>query len=88
MELPPSLSTREADLARGGSDYTTEEGSSRTWGRQAPEPQLPPGETRAVPQIFTDVRTRDVGSGRWNDAWSPGNVLVDTDAAGFGRYSS
>ena len=31
-------------------------------GRQAPEPQSPPGGTRAVPQIFTDVRTRDVGS--------------------------
>ena len=31
-----------------------------------------------MPQIFTDVRTRDVGSDRRNDAWSPGNVLVDT----------
>ena len=35
-------------------------------GRQAPEPQLP--------------RTRDVGSDRRNDAWSPENVLVDTVA--------
>ena len=33
-----------------------------------------------MPQIFTDVRTRDVGSHRRNDAWSPGNVLVDTVA--------
>ena len=49
-------------------------------GRQAPEPQLPPGGTRVVPQIFTDVRTRDVGSDRQNDAWSPKNVLVDTVA--------
>ena len=49
-------------------------------GRQAPEPQLPPGEARAVPQIFPDVRTRDVGSDQQNDAWSPGNVLVDTVA--------
>ena len=48
--------------------------------RQAPEPQLPPGGARAVPQIFLDVRTRDVGSYRQNDAWSPGNVLVDTVA--------
>ena len=46
-------------------------------GRQAPEPQLPPGGTRAVPQILTDIRTRDVGSDRRNDAWSPGNVLID-----------
>ena len=49
-------------------------------GRQATEPQLPPGGTRAVPQIITDVRTRDVGSDRRNDAWSPENVLVDTVA--------
>ena len=28
----PSVATRAADLARGGSDYTTKEGSSRTWG--------------------------------------------------------
>ena len=33
-----------------------------------------------MPQIFTDVRTRNVGSDRRNDAWSPGNVLVDTVA--------
>ena len=46
-------------------------------GRQATEPQLPPGGTQVVPQIFSDVRTRDVGSDRRNDAWSPENVLVD-----------
>ena len=46
-------------------------------GRQAPEPQSPPGGTRAVPPIITYVRTRDVGSDRRDDAWSPGNVLVD-----------
>ena len=49
-------------------------------GSQATEPQLSPGGTRVVPQIFTDVRTRDVGSDRRNDAWSPENVLVDTVA--------
>ena len=49
-------------------------------GRQAPGPQSPPGRTRAVPQIFTDVRTRDVGSESRDDTWSPGNVLVDTVA--------
>ena len=32
------------------------------------------------PQIFTDVRTRDVGSDRRDDTWSPGNMLVDTVA--------
>ena len=48
--------------------------------RQAPEPQFPPGGARAVPHIFTDVRSRDVGSDRRNDAWSPANVLVDTVA--------
>ena len=31
-------------------------------GRHAPEPQSPPGGTRAVPQICMDVRTKDVGS--------------------------
>ena len=49
-------------------------------GGQAPEPQLPLGGTRAVPQIFPDVQTGDVGSDRQNDAWSPRNVLVDTVA--------
>ena len=47
---------------------------------QVAEHQLPPGGTRVVPQIFTDVRTRDVGPDRRNDAWSPRNVLVDTVA--------
>ena len=55
-------------------------GADGRGGRQATEPQLPPGGTRAVPQIFTDVRTRDVGSDRRNDAWLPGNVLVVTVA--------
>ena len=49
-------------------------------GRPSPEPQVPPGGARAVPQIFTDVRSKDVGSDRWNDVWSPANVLVDTVA--------
>ena len=39
--------------------------------RPAPEPQVPPGGARAVPQIFTDVRSRDISSDRRNDAWSP-----------------
>ena len=55
-------------------------GAHRPGGRPAPEPQVPPGGARAVPQIFTDVRSRDVGSDRRNDAWSPANVLVDTVA--------
>ena len=33
-----------------------------------------------MPQIFTDVRSRDVGSDRRNDPWSLENVLVDTVA--------
>ena len=49
-------------------------------GRRAPESQLHPRGTRGVPQIFTDVQTRDVGSDRRNDAWSPENILVDTVA--------
>ena len=49
-------------------------------GCQAPEPQLPPGGTQIVPQICTDVRTRDVGLDQRNDAWSPENLLVDTVA--------
>ena len=52
----------------------------RHGGRRAPEPQLPPRGTRVVLQIFTDVRTRDAGPDRRNDAWSPENVLVDTVA--------
>ena len=55
-------------------------GDHRPGSRQAPEPQSPPGGTRAVPQIVTDVWTRDVGSDRRDNAWSPGNVLVDTVA--------
>ena len=55
-------------------------GAHKPGGRQAPEPQSPRGGTRAVPQICMDVRTRDVGSDRRDDAWSPGNVLVDTVA--------
>ena len=38
------------------------------------------GRKRGASWIFTDVRTRDVGSDRRDDAWSPGNVLVDTVA--------
>ena len=45
--------------------------------RRVPDPQLLPRGSRVFPQIFTDVRTRDVGSDRRNDAWSPENVLVD-----------
>ena len=44
-------------------------------GHRAPEPQLPPGGTRVVPQIFSDVRARDVGPDRRSGVWSPGNVL-------------
>ena len=46
-------------------------------GSRAPEPQLPPRGSRVVPQLCTDVRTREVGSDRRNDTWSPENVLVD-----------
>ena len=35
-------------------------------GHRAPEPQLPPGGIRVVPQIFLDVRARDVGPDRWS----------------------
>ena len=47
---------------------------------QPPDHQLPPGGTRVVPQIFTDVRIRDVGPDRRSDVWSPGNMLEDTVA--------
>ena len=49
-------------------------------GHRAPEPQLPPGGTRVVPQIFANVRPRDVGPDRRSDCWSPVNVLEDTVA--------
>ena len=49
-------------------------------GHRAPEPQLHPGGTRIVPQIFSDVRARYVGPDRRSDGWSPGNVLEDTVA--------
>ena len=45
--------------------------------RPAPDPQIPPGGARAVPQIFRHVRSRDVGSNHPNDAWSQANVLFD-----------
>ena len=57
-------------------------------GHRAPEPQLPLGGTRVVPQICSDVRARDVGPDRRSGVWSPGNVLEDTvawmDATGYG----
>ena len=49
-------------------------------GHRVPQPQLPPGGTQVVPQIFSDVRARDVGPDRHSDGWSPGNVLEDTVA--------
>ena len=49
-------------------------------GFRAPESQLPQKGTRVAPQIFMDARTREVGSDRWNVAWSPENMLVDTVA--------
>ena len=49
-------------------------------GHRAPEPQLPPGGTRVVPQIVSDARARDVGPDRRSGGWSPGNVLEDTVA--------
>ena len=39
---------------------------------RAPEHQLPPGGTQVVPQICTDVWTRDVGPNRRSEVWSPG----------------
>ena len=33
-----------------------------------------------MPQICMDVRSRDVGADRRNDAWLPANVLVDAVA--------
>ena len=47
---------------------------------RAPAHQLPPGGTRVVPQIFTDIRARDIGPDRRSGSWSPGNVLEDTVA--------
>ena len=46
-------------------------------GCPAPEPQVPPGGARAVPQICSEVRSQDGGSDRWKDVGSPVNVLVD-----------
>ena len=46
-----------ADLTGGGGDYTTEGGGELTG--QGAEPEVPPGGARAVPQIFTDVRSRN-----------------------------
>ena len=37
-------------------------------------------ESQLPPQICTDARTREVGSDRWNAAWSPENILVNTVA--------
>ena len=36
-------------------------------GHRAPEPQLPPGGTRVVPEIFSDVQQRDIGRDRQSD---------------------
>ena len=48
-----------------------------TGSNRAPESQLPQNGTRVAPQIFTDARTREVGSDGQNVAWSPENILVD-----------
>ena len=45
----PSTVPRAADITGRRGDYT------RGGGRPAPEPQVPPGGARAVPQIFTEV---------------------------------
>ena len=76
----PTFAAGAADFAGGGGENATEEGGSWTQGHRAPEPQLPPGGTRVVPQIFSDVRPRDVGPDRRSDGWSPVNVLEDTVA--------
>ena len=49
-------------------------------GRPAPVMQVPPGGARAVPQIFTDVRSQDGGPDRQKDVGSPVDMLVDTVA--------
>ena len=49
-------------------------------GHRALGPQLPPGGTRVVPQIFSDVRQRYVGPDRRSDGLSPVNMLEDTVA--------
>ena len=64
----PSAATRAADFTGGGGDYTAEgeltgQGSTRRGTSSTSD--------------FTDVRSRDVGSNRRNDVWSPANVLVD-----------
>ena len=61
----------------------------RGGGHPAPEPHVPPGGARAVPQIFTEVRPRDGGPNRQTDVGSSVDVLVDTygcsDATGLGE---
>ena len=77
---PAPLLPLERHILQEAEMTTPPRGSSRPGGRLSPEPQVPPGGARAVPQIFTDVRSRDVGSDQRNDVWSPANVLVDTVA--------
>ena len=43
-------------------------------GRQAPEPQLPPGGTRVVPQICTDVRTTQWANVRSEDVFKKSSL--------------
>ena len=49
-------------------------------GRPVTEPQGSPRGARAVPQIFTEVRSRDSGLDRQKDIGSPVDILVDTVA--------
>ena len=83
----PYVAAGAADFAGGGGEDAAEEGGSRTrgpsgaiGGHRAPEHQLPPGGTRVVPNLFSDVRARDVGPDRRSGGWSPRNVLEDTVA--------
>ena len=84
----PYVVTGTADL--DGSDNTTERGSSDCrksgftteggGGHPAPEPQGSPRGVRAVPNFFTEGRSRVCGLDHQKDIGSPVDILVDTVA--------
>ena len=65
---------------RGGRPTVKNQGLPPRGGRPAPEPQGSPRGVQAVPNFFTESRSRDSGLEYQKDIGSPVDILVDTVA--------
>ena len=66
--------------SRGGRPAAETQGLPSRGGRPAPEPPGSPRGARAVPKMFTEVRSRDSGPDRQKDCESLVDILVETVA--------